>query len=65
MFHPNKMLRLHDVQDEITRLKAERDELIQEVVKDGTGVRELARFLNMSPAQISRTSRKVKNVRDS
>lgn len=48
-----RVMRAQDVQAQIERLRAERDELIREL--DGeVGVRELARFLGLSPAQVSR-----------
>ena len=47
------VVRLGGVQRELERLRAERDTLIREL--DGEiGVRELARFLGLSAAQVSR-----------
>lgn len=55
----NRLLRLHDVQDQINTLKEERNQLIREIIKqqNGHGCRELAHFTGLSPAQVSRISR--------
>jgi hypothetical protein len=50
------VIRLRAVQDQIVRLKAERDALIRECNGE-LGVRELGRFLGMSAAQVSRIQR--------
>ena len=51
------VMRLHGVQGKINSLLQERDRLIQEC-HGHVSVRELARFLGMSPAQVSRIQNK-------
>lgn len=49
----SEVVKLQGIQAELLRLKAQRDALIREL--DGqVGTRELARFLGLSPAQVSR-----------
>lgn len=50
------LIRLQDVQGQINCLRAERNELIRQL-HGKVGVRTLARFLGMSPAQVSRVQR--------
>ena len=53
------VMELHDVQAQIDALKIRRDSLIRESVAEVAGVRSVARFVGMSPAQVSRISRAV------
>jgi hypothetical protein len=50
-------MRLHGVQHEIRRLTEERNQLIRDL-KGRVGVRELARYLDFSSAQVSRIQNK-------